>query len=80
VAAGRLEEARQWFVAAALADDEGVTDASERIDELDGVHADVGDDGDEASMFGSADDVDRVTLAADESPEQRVELTLFLDG
>ena len=35
LAARRRDEAREWFVAAALADDEGDTDAQERIDELD---------------------------------------------
>jgi tetratricopeptide (TPR) repeat protein len=35
VALGRLAEAREWFVRAAEADDEGWTDALERIDELD---------------------------------------------
>jgi hypothetical protein len=35
LAAGRAGDARQWFVSAALADDEGATDAQERIDELD---------------------------------------------
>jgi hypothetical protein len=31
----RLEEAREWFVRAAESDDEGQTDALERIDQLD---------------------------------------------
>jgi hypothetical protein len=35
LAARRRDDARQWFVAAALADAEGDTDAQERIDELD---------------------------------------------
>jgi hypothetical protein len=35
LAAGRRGEAREWFVASALADAEGDTDAAERIDELD---------------------------------------------
>jgi hypothetical protein len=35
IAAGRVRDARQWFVNAALADDDGATDAPERIDELD---------------------------------------------
>jgi hypothetical protein len=37
LAAGRAVEARQWFVHAAVADDEGGTDAMERVDRLDGV-------------------------------------------
>jgi len=35
LAARRTSDAREWFVSAALADDEGETDAQERIDELD---------------------------------------------
>lgn len=34
--AGRFREAREWFARAAAADPEGLTDAVERIDELDG--------------------------------------------
>lgn len=34
---GRLAEARQWFARSAEVDLEGVTDAVERIDELDGI-------------------------------------------
>ncbi len=37
LAAGKREEARQWFTRAAAADDEGLTDAAERLLELDGV-------------------------------------------
>ena len=37
LAVGRPAEARPWFVAAALADAEGDTDAAERIEELDGT-------------------------------------------
>jgi len=35
LAAGRRDEAREWFVAAALADDEGATDAVERVEQID---------------------------------------------
>lgn len=35
--AGRLDEARRWFSAAADADEQGATDADERVLELDGV-------------------------------------------
>ncbi|TWD14654.1 tetratricopeptide repeat protein [Marihabitans asiaticum] len=34
---GRRDEAREWFAKAALADNDGLTDAAERVDELDGV-------------------------------------------
>ncbi|MBL7261530.1 Replicase polyprotein 1ab [Actinoplanes sp. LDG1-01] len=37
LAAGRRDEAREWFTRAATADDEGLTDAAERLLELDGV-------------------------------------------
>jgi hypothetical protein len=36
--AGRIDEAREWFVTAALADVEGSTDAAERIDDIDANH------------------------------------------
>lgn len=35
LAAGRRDEARTWFVAAAVADDEDTTDAVDRVEELD---------------------------------------------
>lgn len=35
--AGRREEAREWFAKAAVADTDGMTDAADRVDELDGV-------------------------------------------
>jgi tetratricopeptide (TPR) repeat protein len=34
---GRAAEAREWFVRAAEADPDGLTDAAERLDELDGI-------------------------------------------
>ncbi len=41
---GREEEAREWFVKAMKGDTEGETDAVERVEELDGVELDLGDD------------------------------------
>lgn len=35
--AGRTEEAREWFTRAAVEDVDGLTDAADRLDELDGV-------------------------------------------
>lgn len=35
---GREEDARSWFAKAAVADQDGETDAVERVEELDGVH------------------------------------------
>lgn len=47
--AGRAEEARRWFAAAADADENGATDADERLLELDGiVLEDLQDDGEDA--------------------------------
>ena len=37
LAIGRAEEAREWFARAVEADDDGTTDAAERLLELDGV-------------------------------------------
>lgn len=37
LSADRREEAREWFATAAAIDTEGLTDAAERLDELDGV-------------------------------------------
>jgi len=37
LAAGRAEEARDWFARAAEADTDGETDAADRLDELDGI-------------------------------------------
>ncbi|MEU4620227.1 Replicase polyprotein 1ab [Actinoplanes sp. NPDC023801] len=46
LAAGRREEAREWFARAAAADEDQATDAAERLLELDGVTIE-GDDHDE---------------------------------
>jgi hypothetical protein len=37
LALGREEQAREWFVGAASVDTEGITDAAERLLELDGI-------------------------------------------
>ncbi|MFJ9433158.1 hypothetical protein ACIRQY_26360 [Streptomyces sp. NPDC101490] len=50
LAAGRETEAREWFAKALEADKDGVTDASDRLAELDGVEfVDAFDDSDEDS-------------------------------
>ena len=41
---GREDEAREWFVKAMKGDTEGETDAVERLEELDGIVLDLGDD------------------------------------
>ncbi|WP_134325254.1 tetratricopeptide repeat protein [Cumulibacter soli] len=50
VDAGRVDEAREWFAAAAKVDHDGLTDAAERIEALnspDGAHADDEPDDDQ---------------------------------
>ena len=44
LAAERQDEAREWFMRAADADTEGLTDAAERVDELDGIAFDEYED------------------------------------
>ncbi|WP_223297246.1 hypothetical protein [Catenulispora acidiphila] len=44
LAAEREDEARDWFMRAADADSEGLTDAAERVDELDGIAFDEFED------------------------------------
>ena len=41
---GREDEAREWFVKAMKGDTEGETDAVERLEELDGIALELGDD------------------------------------
>jgi len=41
---GREDEAREWFAKAVAGDTEGETDAVERLEELDGIVLDLGDD------------------------------------
>ncbi|GIE81612.1 hypothetical protein Aph02nite_75620 [Actinoplanes philippinensis] len=52
LAAGRREEAREWFARTAAVDEEQVTDAAERLLELDGVTIE-GDDADEDEEEGA---------------------------
>ncbi|MEU8081085.1 Replicase polyprotein 1ab [Catellatospora citrea] len=49
LASGRTEEAREWFAKAAAADTDAVTDAAERLLELDGVEIEDEDEGDDES-------------------------------
>ena len=69
LAAGR-PDAREWFVAAALADDEGETDAAERLEELD-----AGDAGVEQPV---ADPARAPAAAPGKSPERSSEGQLLL--
>jgi tetratricopeptide (TPR) repeat protein len=45
--AGRVDEARDWFAAAAALDSESETDAAQRLDELDGVLIELDDEEDD---------------------------------
>jgi hypothetical protein len=65
-------EAREWFVAAAMADDEGTTDAAERIDELDAGGAPAN------GSAAAAAALDQLTSELADEPAEVV--TVFLDG
>jgi hypothetical protein len=73
--AGRTEEAREWFSRAVEADEEGDTDAAERLLELDGVNLeddqeDDQEDGEDAEdAEGDADDEADEESEEDESDE-----------
>ncbi|MGI5399913.1 hypothetical protein ACQEVG_10765 [Streptomyces sp. CA-135486] len=60
LAAGREDEAREWFAKALEADKDGATDASDRLAELDGVEfvdaIDEAHEGDEADEADEADE------------------------
>ena len=59
LAAGREDEAREWFAKALEADKDGSTDASDRLAELDGVEfVDALDEGDERGRGRGADEAD----------------------
>ena len=65
---GRREEAREWFARTADADEEGGTDAAERLLELDGVtlEGDEGDEGDDVEGDEAEGDEE---FDGDEDPE-----------
>ncbi|AEV87244.1 Replicase polyprotein 1ab [Actinoplanes sp. SE50] len=56
LAAGRRDEAREWFVRAAAVDEDQLTDAAERILELDGVVIEGDDEDDEDLDDDAAED------------------------
>ncbi|MEV6685151.1 hypothetical protein ACIA6C_23655 [Streptomyces sp. NPDC051578] len=61
LAAGREDEAREWFAKTAEADKDQATDASDRLAELDGVEfvdASLPDDEDDVEGLDAADDLD----------------------
>ncbi|MEU7569665.1 hypothetical protein AB0A99_27380 [Streptomyces fradiae] len=70
LAAGREDEAREWFAKALESDKDGTTDASDRLAELDGVEfVDAFDEGeereDDAEESGSGKDEEAVGAAAE---------------
>ncbi|MFJ6216074.1 hypothetical protein ACIQGZ_22475 [Streptomyces sp. NPDC092296] len=78
IAAGREEEARDWFAKAADADPEGLTNAAERLAEIDGLefvdalapeHAEDEDEADDAAKDGgpAEDEADAGDDAEDEA-------------
>jgi tetratricopeptide (TPR) repeat protein len=67
LAAGREDEARDWFLAAAGADPDGATDADERLLELDGIEILTDEDED-----GSADDEDVAANLTDDIGEDAI--------
>lgn len=75
LAAGRREEAREWFVRAEASDTDDLTDAAERVLELDGVTIegdDIEDDDDEATAQAEdadADDADDEATALAEDTD-----------
>ncbi|MDT5043696.1 MAG: hypothetical protein QOE51_4681 [Actinoplanes sp.] len=72
LAAQRRDEAREWFARAAAADEEGVTDAAERLLELDGVTLDDDSDDDD-------DDDDEAVAQADDDVEGDDEVAVQTD-
>jgi tetratricopeptide (TPR) repeat protein len=79
LAAGRAQDARDWFARAADADDDLTTDAAERLLELDGVVLDgemdarTGLDGDGPDIAADADDADDVKVEADDADDVKAE-------
>ncbi|MFF6792560.1 hypothetical protein ACFY9C_26205 [Streptomyces filamentosus] len=83
LAAGREQEAREWFAKALEADKDGATDASDRLAELDGVEfvdafdededetegANDDRDGDEPNLRDDADDLDDEDDGEDEAED-----------
>jgi hypothetical protein len=73
LAAGREDEARDWFAKAAEADHDGTTDASDRLAQIDGVafvDAFDEDEGEEKDAAGTtAEDTDAAAAADEKSPE-----------
>ncbi|MGI5449035.1 hypothetical protein ACQEVM_25355 [Streptomyces sp. CA-243310] len=76
LAAGREDEAREWFAKTIEADKDGATDASDRLAELDGVEfvdAAAMDDADLDDEADEADDQDDAEVAAAERASDQAE-------
>ncbi|WP_228564333.1 hypothetical protein [Catenulispora rubra] len=71
LAAEREDEAREWFMRAADADSEGLTDAAERVDEMDGIAFDEEDGDVEAADI--ADDAEDFDDDDDEDEEEELD-------
>jgi tetratricopeptide (TPR) repeat protein len=69
LAADRREEAREWFSRAAAVDDEQLTDATERLLELDGITIEGDDDEDEDEVDAAETDVNTDPARADAGGE-----------
>ncbi|WP_194926329.1 hypothetical protein [Catenulispora pinisilvae] len=65
LAAEREDEAREWFMRAADADSEGLTDAAERVDDLDGIAFDEFED----ELDADAEDTDAENTDTDDAAE-----------
>ncbi|MFD5427084.1 tetratricopeptide repeat protein [Streptomyces sp. NPDC127084] len=77
LAAGREDEAREWFAKAVEADKDGATDASDRLAALDGVEFvdALTDDEDESADISDADAATVAVEAEDEAPADAAEGT-----
>jgi hypothetical protein len=74
LAAGREDEAREWFAKVVESDKDGSTDASDRLAELDGVEFVDALEGDEDEQGGaSVEDVERTQPVEDVEPVEPVE-------
>ncbi|KPC94339.1 tetratricopeptide TPR_4, partial [Streptomyces sp. NRRL F-6602] len=75
LAAGREDEAREWFAKAAESDKDGATDASDRLAELDGVEfVDALDDSEEIEETGATADAGAGTAASGTDSDQASEV------
>ncbi|WP_239159722.1 Replicase polyprotein 1ab [Winogradskya humida] len=81
LAADRRDEAREWFSRAAAADDDGMTDAAERMLELDGVsiEGDEDDEDEDDAQDGAADTKSEAQLDDDEDDDEDLDDELDQD-